>query len=177
MPSQPSEMTPGLIAPCRPRHLPLYQHRRHCYKDALALAQTKMSPTSYSTLTSPGCPPERTEKHKASSRRLLPTRARLDYLCVRFLCSVYQTCLLSKTICTALVVCQHDSDCRSSFLRLRDGTTGPGDSSVSPSMLSKNVPEEKQVAEGASPSPSPHGDIGDGTLQPDGLSDPLVMLS
>ena len=38
-------------------------------------------------------------------------------------------------------------------------------------------PEEKQVAEGASLSPSPHGDIGDGTLQPDGLSDPLVMLS
>lgn len=38
-------------------------------------------------------------------------------------------------------------------------------------------PEEKQVAEGASPSPSPHGDIGDGTLQPDGLSDPLGIHS
>ena len=43
MPSQPSEMIPGLIVPCRPRHLPLYQHCRHCYKNALALAQTKMS--------------------------------------------------------------------------------------------------------------------------------------
>lgn len=38
-------------------------------------------------------------------------------------------------------------------------------------------PEEMQVAEGASPSPSPHGDIGDGTLQPDGLSNPLGILS
>jgi hypothetical protein len=38
-------------------------------------------------------------------------------------------------------------------------------------------PEEMQVAEGASLSPSPHGDIGDGTLQPDGLSNPLGILS
>ena len=110
-------MTPSLIVPCRPRHLPLYQHRHHYFKDALALAQTKMSLTSYSTLTTPGCLPERTEKHKASSRRLLSTRARLDYLCVRFLCSVHQTCFHLKPIYTPLVVCQHDLDCRSSFLR------------------------------------------------------------
>ena len=37
-------------------------------------------------------------------------------------------------------------------------------------------PEEMQVAEGASPSPS-HESIGDGTLQPDSLSTPLELLS
>ncbi|KAF8269825.1 hypothetical protein EI94DRAFT_1798817 [Lactarius quietus] len=38
-------------------------------------------------------------------------------------------------------------------------------------------PEEVQVAEGTGPPPSPHEGIGDGTLQPDGLSNPLGLLS
>lgn len=37
-------------------------------------------------------------------------------------------------------------------------------------------PEEMQVAEGTSPPPSPHDGIGDGTLRPDGLLNPLGIL-
>ena len=99
-----------------------------------------MSLTSYPTLITEECPPERTDKHHANlMTRLPPTRAEQARLCVRFLCSAHRTCSLSKTICTALVVCQRASDCRSLFLLPRGGMTGPGDSSVSLSTLSKNV--------------------------------------
>lgn len=96
--------------------------------------------TSCPTLTTEGCPPERTEENHGSLTRLLPTRAEQDRLCVRFLCSAHQTCSLSKIICTALADCQHASDCRSFFPHPIGGTIGPGGSSVSPSTSSKNVP-------------------------------------
>jgi hypothetical protein len=69
----------------------------------------------------------------------LAMEAKYYHRCARCQCSARQTCLLSRIICIAPVVCQPASDSRIFFLRPTNGTIGLGVNFAPLSMLYQNT--------------------------------------